>query len=186
MAPDLLGKLLLGADGRAGRIVEVEAYGGRSDPASHAYRGPTRRNRVMFGPAGHLYVYFSYGVHWCANVVTGEAGVAAAVLLRALDPVAGLDLMRAARWTDQKRQVDRDLCRGPGRLCRAMGIGAAHDGVDLCDDGPSGGPFRLVDDGTPPPPRSDLGTGPRIGISVGRERLWRFYVRDHPGLSARR
>ena len=122
VAPQLLNKLLVTADGRAGRIVEVEAYRGEQDPPATPSGVRTARNRVMYGPPGHLYVYFSYGVHWCANVVCGPAGEAQAVLLRALEPVAGLELMRQARWRDQRRQDDRDLCRGPGRLCQALGI----------------------------------------------------------------
>lgn len=141
----------------------------------------------MFGPPGHLYVYFSYGVHWCANVVTGSPEDGQAVLLRALEPVAGLDLMRAARWRTQRRQVDRDLCRGPGRLCQAMGIDRSFDGADLCDQ-PIGEPGRgwrvaLAEDGVKPPERPAVST--RIGISVAVERPWRFAVPGHPGVSGR-
>ncbi len=180
LAPLLLNKLVVTADGRAGRIVEVEAYAGGLDPASHAFRGQTRRNRTMFGPPGHLYVYFSYGVHWCANVVTGPSapGSASAVLLRALEPVRGVELMRAARWRSQKLQVDRDLCRGPGRLAQAMGIGREADGVDLCR---RSSPFLLASDGVGPP--DTPGVSPRVGISVAQERMWRFYVPGHPGVS---
>ena len=180
VAPELLNKLVVRPDGRAGRIIEVEAYAGAADPASHAYRGLTRRNATMFGHPGHLYVYFSYGVHWCANVVTGAEGEAAAVLLRALDPVAGLPLMRAARWSGQKRQVDRDLCRGPGRLCQALGIDRSLDGADLT----GGGPLWVADDGTAPPARP--AASPRVGISVAQDRLWRFAVENHHGLSGPR
>lgn len=180
VAPDLLNKLVVRPDGRAGRIIEVEAYAGTDDPASHAFRGPTRRNATMFGRPGHLYVYFSYGVHWCANVVTGPEGEASAVLMRALDPVAGLPQMRRARWTTQRRQVDRDLCRGPGRLCQAMGIDGAFDGADLT----GGSALWLSDDGTAPP--GDPVTTPRIGISAARDRLWRFSVANHHGVSAAR
>ncbi len=180
VAPSLLNKLVVRPDGRAGRIIEVEAYAGAADPASHAYRGRTRRNATMFGHPGHLYVYFSYGVHWCANVVTGAEGEAAAVLLRALDPVAGLPLMRQARWRDQKRQVDRDLCRGPGRLCQALGIDRSFDGADLT----GGGPVWLADDGTAPPPEPAV--SPRVGISAAQDRLWRFAVANHQGVSGSR
>ena len=190
MAPELLNKVLVAADGRAGRIIEVEAYAGAEDPASHAFRGRTARNATMFGPAGHLYVYFSYGVHWCANVVTGPVGEASAVLLRALDPVSGVEAMRAARWRAQKRQVDRDLCRGPGRLCQAMGIDRALDGADLCRPAVAGGSagtggpgLWLVDDGTPPPTGAGLAATPRIGISVAADVEWRFSVAGHPGIS---
>ena len=193
VAPELLNKVLVAADGRAGRIIEVEAYAGAEDPASHAFRGRTARNATMFGPAGHLYVYFSYGVHWCANVVTDPAGEASAVLLRALDPVSGVEAMRAARWRGQKRQVDRDLCRGPGRLCQAMGIDRALDGADLCGPGPgrapggAGGRLWLVDDGTAPPAAGcGLAVSPRIGISAATDVEWRFTVADHPRLSGSR
>ncbi len=171
VAPQLLNKLLVTADGRAGRIVEVEAYCGDQDPASHAFRGPTPRNRVMYGPPGYLYVYFSYGVHWCANVVCGPVGQAQAVLLRALDPVAGLELMRQARWRDQRRRDDRDLCRGPGRLCQALGIDGTLDGADLAV---SGAVVWLAGDGVDPPDHP-LATG-RVGISVAADRPWRFTV----------
>ncbi len=174
VAPDLLHKLLVTRDGRVGRIVEVEAYRGEEDPASHAFRGRTARNAVMYGPPGHLYVYFSYGVHWCANVVCGPVGSAQAVLLRALDPVDGLPLMRQARWRDQRRQDDRDLCRGPGRLCQALGIDKGFDGEDLVAVGSR---LWLADDGLAPPVRP-LAT-PRVGISVGTDRLWRFSVDGH-------
>ncbi len=188
MAPLLLNKLLVAADGRVGRIIEVEAYGGPPgqglddprlvDPAAHSYIGPTARNATMFGPPGHLYVYFSYGVHWCANVVTSPDGVATAVLLRAVEPVAGIDLMRAARWRAQKNQVDRDLCRGPGRLAQAMGIDRSCDGVDLCS---SSSPLHLASDGTPPPAHPEV-TG-RIGISVAADVPWRFCVPGHAFVS---
>jgi DNA-3-methyladenine glycosylase len=162
------------ADGRAGRIVEVEAYHGAQDPASHAFRGPTPRNRVMYGPGGHLYVYLSYGVHWCANVVCGPVGEAQAVLLRALEPVEGLELMRQARWRDQRRQDDRELCRGPGRLCQALGIDRRCDGTDLTVRDAA---VWLADDGVPPPAQP-LATG-RVGISVAADRPWRFAVDGH-------
>ncbi len=174
VAPRLLNKLLVTADGRAGRIVEVEAYLGQLDPASHSYRGPNARNQVMFGPPGHLYVYRSYGLHWCANVVTGPAGLAQAILFRALDPVDGLELMRKARWRNQRRQDDRDLCRGPGRLCQALGIDGTLDGADLVVPD---APIWLADDGVNPPDRP-LATG-RIGLSVATDRPWRFTVDGH-------
>jgi len=177
VAPRLLNKLIVTADGRAGRIVEVEAYQGEEDPASHAFRGPTARNRVMYGPPGHLYVYFSYGVHWCANIVCGPAGRAGAVLLRALEPVEGLALMRQARWSTQRRQDDRDLCRGPGRLCQALGVDGTFNGTDLTD---RGGPLWVAGDGTEPPERALATT--RVGISAGTDRLWRFAIPDHPGV----
>ncbi|HEX4863910.1 MAG TPA: DNA-3-methyladenine glycosylase [Acidimicrobiales bacterium] len=178
VAPKLLNKLLVNADGRAGRIIEVEAYRGAHDPASHAFRGRTARNEAMFETGGHLYVYFSYGVHWCANLVCGPEGEAQAVLLRALEPVQGLDAMRKARWTNQAKQSDLDLCRGPGRLCQAMGIDRTLDGADLTAPDAS---LWVEDDGTPAPRR--IVRTPRIGISVATDRQWRFAVEGHPGVS---
>ncbi|MCU1346340.1 MAG: DNA-3-methyladenine glycosylase, partial [Acidimicrobiia bacterium] len=142
VAVDLLNKVLE-FDGRRGRIVEVEAYLGADDAASHAFRGETPRNSVMFGPPGHLYVYFTYGMHWCANVVTATEGVAQAVLLRALAPLDGIEAMRASR---PRIQRERDLTNGPAKLCAALGIDGRLNGVDLLT-----GPVRVLDDGTPPP-----------------------------------
>jgi len=166
VAPELLNKLLVSADGRRGRIVEVEAYCGAEDPAAHTYRGRTARNASMFGPGGHLYVYFTYGMHWCANVVCGNEGEGVGVLLRALEPVAGLELMRASR---PKARTDRDLCRGPGRLSQAMGISGEDDGDDL-----RRGRIRVLDDGVGPPGAPHV--GPRIGISVATHEPWRWHV----------
>src|SRR2546429_371625 len=127
LAPELLNKVLVRGR-RRGRIVEVEAYAGGEDPGSHAYRGPTARNASMFGPPGRLYVYVSYGMHHCANVVAGEVGVGVAVLVRALAPLTGVDEMYAAR---AGARLDRELCSGPGKLCQALGIGRDDDGADL-------------------------------------------------------
>ena len=173
VAPDLLGKVVVAGE-RRGRIVEVEAYCGPEDPAAHSYRGPTARNATMFGPPGHLYVYFTYGMHWCCNPVCGDDGEGVAVLLRALEPLAGLEAMRAARGGVR----DRDLCRGPARLCEALGITGTLDGADLVtgDRGVS-----IVDDGTPPP--ADPAVGPRIGITRGADSPWRWWVPDSPWVS---
>ena len=167
LGPWLLNKVLVHG-GRAGRIVEVEAYAGEDDPASHAFRGRTPRNAAMFEAAGHLYVYFTYGMHWCANVVAGPEGVAQAVLVRALAPVAGLTEMKAARPAATR---DRDLCNGPAKLCQALGVTGILNGADLVvgDRG-----IRLVDDGTAPPSRP--GRGPRVGISRAVEVPWRWWV----------
>jgi DNA-3-methyladenine glycosylase len=150
----------------SGRLVEVEAYD-EHDPASHSYRGPTERNRTMFGPPGHLYVYLSYGLHLPMNVVTGPEGSGAAVLIRAVDLLEGHDVARRRRGGRR----DRELTNGPGKVAQALGIERGHDGLDLLD--PSS-PVRLVDDGTPPPP--DPLVGPRIGISQGVDTPWRFRV----------
>ncbi|QOY64029.1 DNA-3-methyladenine glycosylase [Lysobacter sp. H21R4] len=173
LAPALLNKLLVTTEGRAGRIVEVEAYTDSGDPASHSHRGPTPRNATMFGPPGHLYVYLSYGIHWCANVVCGQEGQGTAVLIRALQPVAGLERMREARG---KARSDLDLCRGPARLAQALGISGEDDGTDLLR-----GPIRLLGDGCPPPPHPV--SSPRIGITRATELPWRWYVPDNPHVS---
>jgi DNA-3-methyladenine glycosylase len=174
VAPDLLNKLLV-RGARVGRIVEVEAYCGAGDPGSHAFRGRTSRNAAMFGPAGHLYVYFTYGMHFCANVVCGADGEGTAVLLRGLDAVGGVEEMRAA-YPGARR--DRDLCRGPARLCRAFGIDRSFDGADLVT-GDRG--LVVAEDGVPPPAR--LGVGPRVGLSAGAELPWRYYVPGALGVS---
>lgn len=181
VAPALLGKLLVHGE-RAGRIVEVEAYRGETDPASHAFRGRSARNATMFGRAGLLYVYLSYGMHWCANVVCGPEGIASAVLLRALEPVAGLDEMRAARATrrrDGRTPADRDLCRGPANLTCALGIEKVHDATDLVDGTTHAAGPVLVDDGTPSPEGAPA-RGPRVGISRATELEWRFWLAGSP------
>lgn len=159
VAPELIGCTLL-VDGVGGRIVEVEAYD-HEDPASHGYRGPTSRNRSMFGPPGHAYVYRSYGIHWCLNMVCGEDGVPEAVLVRALEPAHGLERMCERRGLDEPRL----LCAGPGRLCQALGITGEADGLQL--DEP---PFEL----SPPEAGAEILRGPRVGISRAAERPWRY------------
>ena len=181
LAPALLNKLLVTptVDGGrlAARIVEVEAYLGADDPGSHAYRGMTPRTEVMFGRPGHLYVYFTYGMHWCANVVGAHPnrGDAAAVLLRAAAPVDGLAVMRERR---EKARRDRDLLAGPARLCQAFAITGTDNGDDLVR-----GPIRILDDGVAPPAVPGVST--RIGLSPGRgdEHPWRFFVPGDPNLS---
>ncbi len=176
LAPLLLNKVLVHGE-RSARLVEVEAYAGSEDPGSHAYTGMRPRNATMFGPSGHLYVYRSYGVHWCANIVCGEEGWASAVLLRGATPLTGLDEMYASRPGITR---ERDLCGGPGRLCQALGIDVTFDGTDIVD-GTDG--VYLVDDGTPPP--DDPGVSTRIGLSAGKgdDSPWRFYVRGAVGVS---
>jgi DNA-3-methyladenine glycosylase len=159
VAPDLIGVTLL-VDGVGGRIVEVEAYD-QQDPASHAYRGRTARNAAMFGPPGHAYVYRSYGIHWCLNLVCGEEGVPEAALIRALEPTRGLDLQRDRRGVDDVRA----LCSGPGKLCEALSVTREQDGLAL--DVP---PFRLEERVEVP----EIIVGPRIGITRGTELRWRY------------
>ncbi|HDS0922343.1 TPA: DNA-3-methyladenine glycosylase [Stenotrophomonas maltophilia] len=178
VAPELLNKLLVRDDGRAGRIVEVEAYAGDQDPAAHSFRGMTPRTATMFGECGHLYVYFTYGMHWGSNAVCGEVGQGWGVLLRALEPVQGLELIRRARPAIRR---DRELASGPGRLSQAMGITKALDGADLVSNDRG---IRIVSDGTPPP--DDPVAGPRIGISRAVEFPWRWHVRGHAHVSGPR
>ncbi|WP_303750018.1 DNA-3-methyladenine glycosylase [Stenotrophomonas pigmentata] len=177
VAPELLNKLLLRADGRCARIVEVEAYAGSEDPAAHSYRGKTARNATMFGPPGHLYVYFTYGMHWGSNAVCGEVDEGVGVLLRAAQPLDGLDLMHRARPA-AKRLID--LANGPGKLSQAFGINREFDGADLVS-GDHG--IRIVSDGTPPPASPAI--GPRVGISKAVDLPWRWSVPGHPSVSRR-
>lgn len=158
-ARDLIGAEIL-VEGVGGIVVETEAYD-RDDPASHSVNGPTERNAAMFGPPGRAYVYRSYGLHWCLNVVCGPPGHGAAILIRALEPTRGLDVMRVRRGTGD----DRLLCAGPGRLTQALGVTRAHDGMSL--DTP---PFGLAAPATRPP----IVAGPRIGISRNADAPWRF------------
>jgi DNA-3-methyladenine glycosylase len=169
-APGLIGWTFL-VDGVGGRIVEVEAYD-PEDPASHSFRGRTARNAVMFGRPGRLYVYRSYGIHWCANVVCGPAGHGAAVLLRALEPTHGLERMRSRRGTED----DRLLCSGPGRLTQALGITGGHDGADL-----TAPPFEL----RPPDRPATVVRSPRVGITRATEHEWRYADAESTALSRR-
>jgi DNA-3-methyladenine glycosylase len=179
LARFLIGKLLIRRldDGTvlSGRIVETEAYG-IDDPASHAYRGLTKRNRAMFEEHAHLYVYLIYGTSYCLNVSTEGPGIGAAVLIRAADPLTGIDRLRAQRGRPGLRE--HELARGPGNLCRAFGIGPAFDGLDL-DADPN---LVLGDDGAP----VDVGTSVRIGLTRAAERPHRFYARGSRALSGRR
>jgi DNA-3-methyladenine glycosylase len=158
------------------RLTEVEAYAGERDPGSHAYRGPTRRVEVMYGPPGHAYVYFTYGMHWCVNVVCRPEGEAGAVLLRAGEVVAGQDLARQRR----AGAADRDLARGPARLTKALGIDGGHNGAFLLDHRPP----RLAAGPRVPPAR--VATGPRVGVSAGGDVPWRFWVAGDPTVSTYR
>ncbi|MFJ2566412.1 MULTISPECIES: DNA-3-methyladenine glycosylase [unclassified Streptomyces] len=158
-------------------ITETEAYSGTADPASHAYRGQTPRNAVMFGPAGHLYVYRSHGLHWCANVVTGTDGIASAVLIRAGRVVEGEDLARKRRGA--KVESPR-LARGPGNFCQALGITAEHNGTDLLTDA------SVVLSGGEPVPAALVRVGPRVGVSKAHDWQHRFYLAGDPTVSAYR
>ena len=169
VAPGLLGAVI--RHGRvAVRLSEVEAYAGPDDPGSHAYRGRTPRNSVMFGPAGHLYCYFTYGMHVCANVTVGPSDQASAVLLRAGEVVEGSDQARLRR----PGAADRDLARGPANLCRALGLQLTDNGADL-----SSGPVRLELGSASPAYR----TGPRVGLRLAPDRPWRFWVDGDPTVS---
>ncbi|MGZ0152111.1 DNA-3-methyladenine glycosylase [Kribbella sp. WER1] len=205
VAPKLLGTVLRSTSPEgtvAVRLTEVEAYDGANDPGSHAYRGPTARTEVMFGPPGHLYVYFTYGMHFCMNVVAGPDGKPSAVLLRAGEVVEGVDLARSRRGQPAVQPVafnqsgarrsavrqgpvakrpkpdpDRDLARGPARLCVALGIGRDDNGTDLLA---ADALIQLVDgpgyDGVP-------STGPRVGLRDAADRPWRFWIPDDPTVS---
>ena len=173
VAPDLLGALVVHGDVVV-RLTEVEAYDGASDPASHAFRGPTARNAVMFGPPGHAYVYFTYGMHFCMNLVCGEAGRAAAVLLRAGEVVEGAEHARLRRPTGP----DRDLARGPARLTKALAVDRGLDGADVCAPR---SPLRVYRGD--PVPRERVAAGPRIGISVAADRPWRWWIDGDPTVS---
>nr|WP_308301943.1 DNA-3-methyladenine glycosylase [Frankia sp. AgKG'84/4] len=210
VAPDLLGATVRHGP-VAVRITEVEAYGGRDDPASHAYRGPTPRAAVMFGPPGHAYVYLSYGVHWCLNVVCGPVGDGCAVLIRAGEVTAGAAAVRD-RWP---ALAQRDLARGPGRLGRVLGVGPGLTGTPVTGGGPLVvGPARTQsstvwrhgaegDAGSTPGPRSahrtaagptspqsdqrtQVRSGPRVGIRTAVDRPWRFWLADDETVSGRR
>jgi DNA-3-methyladenine glycosylase len=178
VAPRLLGAVVVsdvGGQRVAVRLTEVEAYEGMDDPASHAFRGPTTRTAVMFGPPGHLYCYFTYGMHWCANVVCGTHGVAAAVLLRAGQVIEGVDVARARRPAARR---DADLARGPARLASCLALAADENGLDLCD------PSSVVRlESMPARQRPDVAAGPRVGITVATERAWRFWLTAHPTVS---
>jgi len=171
VAPRLLGATLRHGD-VAVVLTEVEAYDGPDDPGSHAYRGRTARNAVMFGPAGRLYVYFTYGMHHCCNVVAGPEGVPSAVLLRAGEVIEGVETARARR----KGSSDRDLARGPARLCQALGIELTENTVDL-----AAGPVRLVLG--EPLDAERISTGPRVGLRLAADRTWRFWITGDPTVS---
>ncbi|MEO6887237.1 MAG: DNA-3-methyladenine glycosylase [Jatrophihabitantaceae bacterium] len=178
LAPRLLGAVLVSTVGGsevAVRLTEVEAYEGTDDPASHAFRGSTPRTAVMFGPPGHLYCYFTYGMHWCANIVCDVDGRASAVLLRAGQVISGAAVARARR---PAAKTDRELGRGPARLASCLGLDAATNGVDLCREGAV---VRL--ESMPRRRGRTVVAGPRVGISSAADRPWRFWLADEPSVS---
>jgi len=200
VAPALLGCVLAHETPRglvAIEIVEVEAYTGETDPASHAFRGKTARNAVMFGAPGHAYVYFTYGMHFCVNLVCQQAGEPAAVLVRAGRVIAGADLAQARRAarvlsggdspaSGQARSAGAAsrLASGPARLCQALGIDRAQNGSDVCDPG---GPLRvLARRGFSGLPSATIASGPRVGVRVGAENNWRFWIAEDAAVSAYR
>lgn len=177
VAQHLLGAIVVSGVGPspvAIRITEVEAYEGGLDPASHAYRGRTPRNDVMFGPSGFLYVYFVYGMHWCLNVVCGPAGTSSALLLRAGEVVDGAELARLRR---PAARADAELARGPARLASALGATGAQNGADLLDPD---APLRLL---LPDRAPAEVARGPRVGVSAGAEDPWRFWLAGDPTVS---
>jgi DNA-3-methyladenine glycosylase len=181
VAPRLLGAIVVSelADRTvAVRLTEVEAYQGPADPASHAFRGLTPRTAVMFGPPGHLYVYFTYGMHWCANVVCGADGTASAVLLRAGEVLTGVDAARARR---PAARSEVELARGPARLAACLGLIGDHNGIDLLD---ARSPVR-IDSMASRRPRG-VETGPRVGIRAAAQRPWRFWLAGDPTVSVYR
>ena len=171
VAPRLLGAVLRHGP-VAVRLTELEAYDGATDPASHAYRGRTARNAVMFGPPGHLYLYFTYGMHWAGNISCGPEGVGSGVLMRAGEVIEGLEVARSRRG----RATDRDLARGPGRLTQALGLHPEHKGCDLLGDGPVTLEF-------PVNKAEMIMVGPRVGVSVEADRPWRFWIGGSPFVS---
>jgi DNA-3-methyladenine glycosylase len=202
VAPELLGCVIehqTAAGLVAVELTEVEAYAGESDPASHAYRGKTARNAVMFGPPGHAYVYFTYGMHFCANLVCLGNGSASAVLLRAGRVIEGEELARTRRTRTAAMVPFRDLARGPARLCQALDIDRSLDGADVCV---ADSPLRVRwpaasttlrsearlarGDDTPGSPRGKIASGPRVGVSSAAEVPWRFWIDGEPTVSVYR
>ncbi len=175
VAKELLGKyLVVQKNGKhlSGKIVETEAYIGYQDPTSHAYRGMTPRNQVMFGEPGHAYVYFTYGMHHCLNLVTEKKGCPAAVLIRSLEPTGGIELMKKRR----KLKELKNLTTGPAKLCRALGVDLKFNGMDLCSD------FIYIEDRGAVIKK--ISSSSRIGIKQGNKRNWRFYIQDNKFVSS--
>jgi DNA-3-methyladenine glycosylase len=189
VAPRLLGCVLVHETAHglvAAALTEVEAYSGTADPASHAFRGRTARNAVMFGPPGHAYVYFTYGMHFCANLVCEPDGEASAVLLRAARVIEGASLAAARRYRERGAAAavpaERDLARGPARLCQALGIDRALNGADVCDPA---SPLRVAVPQVPVA-AAQVGRGPRVGVSSAADLAWRFWISGEPTVSSYR
>jgi DNA-3-methyladenine glycosylase len=179
VAKQLLGKIFvrkIGKDILSGKIVEVEAYLGENDPASHAFRGKTKRNEVMFQTGGHLYVYFTYGMHFCANIVTEEADKGRAVLIRAVEPLTGIELMKKNRKRVFTKHSLINLTNGPAKFCQAFGIAREQNGTDLLGD------EIYLTDGVDIPASIIVATT-RIGIKTGTDKKWRFYIKGNPLVS---
>ena len=180
VAPDLLGRLVVHRteDGTVtARLTEVEAYDGPNDPGSHAFRGRSKRNGTMFGPPGHVYVYFTYGMHYCMNLVCGPPGMPTGILLRAAEITDGVELARKRRPTAKS---DRELARGPARLVESLAVTRGEDGADICDDGP-----LTVHQGAPPA-KELIRTGPRVGLRDAPDFPWRFWIDGDPTVSVYR
>lgn len=181
VAEELLGKMLVKNEGKnllAGRIVEVEAYDGKIDEASHSFKGITKRNEVMFNEGGYLYVYFTYGAHFCCNVVAGKKNYGAAVLIRAVEPVTGIDVMIKRRFGRKLKNGNEifNLTSGPGKVCKAFGINREHSGIDLTDN------FIFIMN-EPKINKSKMGVSKRVGISKSVDLPWRFFEKGNPFLS---
>ena len=181
VAKSLLGKIFVRRiDGLlvSGRIVEVEAYDGRNDESSHSFSGMTKRNEVMFRNAGHLYVYFTYGMHFCANVVIGKEGYGAAVLIRAIEPIEGISMLAKNRFNKENISPKElfNLCSGPAKICQAFGINREQNGINLCGD-----EIYILD--APEIPASKIVSTTRIGIKKSIDLLWRYYIKDNPFVS---
>ena len=181
VAKDLLGKVLVKYDSDiilAGKIVEVEAYHGDFDKAAHSYNGVTKRTEVMFKEGGYLYVYFTYGAHHCCNVVTGKKGQGTAVLIRAVEPISGVDLMIKNRFKRKLKSEKEifNLTSGPGKVCQAFGIDRSHSGIDL-----NGNKIFILENTRIP--NKEIGISKRIGITRSTDLQWRFFIKDNPYLS---
>ncbi|MBU1299441.1 MAG: DNA-3-methyladenine glycosylase [Bacteroidota bacterium] len=186
VAKDLLGKYLVRKYNNqllTGKIVEVEAYLGEKDPASHAFRGQTKRNEVMFWEGGHLYVYFTYGMHYCCNVVTEEKGKGRAILLRAIEPVKNIEAMQNFRNIDITKNMI-NLTNGPAKVCQAFMLGREENGTDLCGDKIwIGTTTRLTSHDSHLISGKDIISSPRVGITNGSKHKWRFYIKENPWVS---